>query len=152
MDKKKTLHVTAIKDGTVIDHIPAEHLFKVIRVLGLESISTPMAFGTNMDSKKLDKKGLIKLWNVFLEETDINRIALIAETAVINVIRDYKVVEKKAVTVPNKLYGMAKCVNPKCVTNHENMQTKFTVVNTGEVSLKCDYCDKITDKKNFKFM
>ncbi len=152
MDKKKTLHVNAIKDGTVIDHIPAEHLFKVIKVLGLENIKKPITFGTNMESKKLGSKGLIKLWDVFLEEKDINRIALITETARINVIKDYKVVEKKEITVPEKIYGLAKCVNPKCVTNHENIATQFSVINTGKISLKCDYCEKITEKKNFKIM
>jgi aspartate carbamoyltransferase regulatory subunit len=150
MDKKKILHVNAIKDGTVIDHIPAERLFTVIKVLGLEHIDKPITFGTNMESKKLGHKGLIKLWDVFLEEKDLNRIALITETAGINVIRDYKVVEKKQVTAPDKIYGLATCVNPKCITNHEKIPTRFTVVNKGEISLKCDYCEKITEKSNFK--
>lgn len=152
MDKKKTLHVSAIKNGTVIDHIPAEHLFTVIKVLGLDHIEKPITFGTNMESKKLGRKGLIKISDVYLEEKDINRIALITETAGINVIRNYKVAEKKEITAPKKIFGLAKCVNPKCVTNHEKISTRFTVVNDGEISLKCDYCDKITEKKNFKIM
>lgn len=150
MDKKKMLHVSAIKNGTVIDHIPAEHLFTVIKVLGLDHIDKPITFGTNMESKRLGRKGLIKLSDIFLEEKDLNRIALISETAGINVIRNYKVAEKRKVRAPEKIYGLATCVNPKCITNHENIETRFTVVNKGEISLKCDYCEKITEKKNFK--
>ena len=150
MAKKKTLHVSAIKDGTVIDHIPADQLFTVLKVLGLDHIDKPITFGTNMESKKLGRKGLIKIWDIFLDKEDLNRIALITQKARISEIRDYKVVEKVKITTPEKIEGLAKCVNPKCVTNHENIATRFTVVNGAEIALKCDYCEKITEKKNFK--
>jgi aspartate carbamoyltransferase regulatory subunit len=144
INEDKQLKVSAIKNGTVIDHIPADHLFKVISILGLEKIKTQITFGTNLESKKLGSKAIIKIADVFFLDEDINKIALVAPDAKLNIIKDYKVIEKKLVEVPDKIVGIAKCVNPKCITNNENVPTKFTVVSKKEVSLKCYYCDKIT--------
>ena len=74
MKERKQLVVSAIKDGTVIDHIPAKSLFKVIHILGLDHITNQITFGTNLDSGKLGKKGIIKLSEVFFEKEDLNRI------------------------------------------------------------------------------
>jgi aspartate carbamoyltransferase regulatory subunit len=148
MKERKQLVVSAIKDGTVIDHIPAKDLFKVISILGLDHIETYITFGTNLDSKKLGKKAIIKVSEVFFRQEDINRIALVAPEAKLNIIRDYQVVEKMIVEVPDEITGIAKCVNPMCITNKEEVKTKFQVVNKKEVSLKCHYCEKITDQNN----
>jgi aspartate carbamoyltransferase regulatory subunit len=146
--KDKQLIVSAIKDGTVIDHIPAGSLFKVISILGLDKLDTMVTFGNSLDSKKLGKKGIIKLSNVFFENEDINRIALVAPAAKLNIIRDYQVVEKMKVEIPDEVTGIIKCVNPKCITNHEYVLTRFTVVSKEEVKLKCHYCEKITSQEN----
>lgn len=146
--KDKQLIVSAIKDGTVIDHIPAGSLFKVIAILGLDKLDTMVTFGNSLDSKKLGKKGIIKLANVFFENEDINRIALVAPAAKLNIIRDYQVVEKMKVEIPDEVTGIIKCVNPKCITNHEYVLTRFTVVSKEEVRLKCHYCEKITSQEN----
>lgn len=148
MKDRKQLVVSAIKEGTVIDHIPAKDLFKVISILGLDHIETYITFGTNLDSKKLGKKAIIKVSKVFFRQEDINRIALVAPEAKLNIIRDYQVVEKMIVEVPDEITGIAKCVNPMCITNKEEVKTKFKVVNKKEVSLKCHYCEKITDQNN----
>lgn len=146
----KKLQVSAIKNGTVIDHIPASGLFKVINILGLNKIKTQMTFGSNFESKKLGLKAIIKLADVFFVDDDINKIALIAPEAKLNIIKDYKVVEKKIVEVPDSICGIAKCGNPKCITNHENIKPKFTVVNKKKVALKCHYCEKITDSEQME--
>jgi aspartate carbamoyltransferase regulatory subunit len=145
---RKHLVVSAIKDGTVIDHIPAKDLFKVISILGLDHIETYITFGTNLESKKLKKKAIIKVSEVFFRQEDINRIALVAPEAKLNIIRDYEVVEKMIVEVPDEIIGIAKCVNPMCITNKEDVKTRFYVVNKKDVSLKCHYCEKITDQNN----
>lgn len=150
--KTKILEVSAIKDGTVIDHIPADSLFKVISILRLESIKGMITFGTNLESKRLGKKGIIKLSDVFFQNKDINRIALIARDAKLNIIRDYKVVEKKVVEVPDEISGIAKCVNPMCITNHEKVETKFAVVNKRDIQLRCHYCEKITDREHMEIL
>ncbi len=124
----KKLQVSAIKDGTVIDHIPASSLFKVINILGLDKIEKQITFGTNLESKRLGLKAIIKLADIFFVDKEINKIALVAPEAKLNIIKDYKVVEKKIVEVPDTIKGIAKCGNPKCITNHEGILTKFTVV------------------------
>ena len=146
--KDKQLSVTAIKEATVIDHIPSESLFKVITILGLDQLDTLITFGNSLESKKLGKKGIIKVSNVFFSTEDINKIALIAPSAKLNIIREYEVVDKVKVEIPDKVQGIIKCVNPKCITNHETVTTKFTVVSKNPIQLKCHYCEKITSKDN----
>jgi aspartate carbamoyltransferase regulatory subunit len=152
MKEPKQLSVSAIENGTVIDHIPATNLFKVIQILGLDRIENQITFGTNLDSKKLGKKAIIKIEGVFFEDEDINRIALVAPDAKLNIIRDYEVVEKKVVEVPDIIVGIAKCMNPKCITNFENVTTRFRVVSKKIVSLKCHYCEKITNQENLQII
>ncbi|MGB9746288.1 MAG: aspartate carbamoyltransferase regulatory subunit [Bacteroidales bacterium] len=152
MNDKKHLMVSAIKDGTVIDHIPAKNLFKVISILGLNKIENQITFGTNLESKKLGKKAIIKIANLFFPEEDINKIALVAPDAKLNIIRDYAVVEKKVVQVPDEIVGIVKCFNPQCITNHEKITTRFTVIQKKEVALKCHYCEKITDQEHIEIL
>ncbi len=142
------MEVSAIKDGTVIDHIPADSLFNVISILGLDTIDNKITFGTNLESKKLGRKAIIKLSEVFFRDTDINKIALVAPEAKLNIIKNYKVVEKKIVEVPNDIVGIVKCMNPQCVTNSEQIITRFKVVSKKDIQLKCHYCEKITDKEH----
>ena len=144
--KKLKLKVSAISEGTVIDHIPSENLFKVISILELDKTANMITFGANLDSEKLGTKAIIKVSNQFFEDDDINRIALIAPNAKLNIIRDYEVVEKKVVRVPDEVIGIVKCFNPKCITNHEAITTSFAVVSKEPLALKCLYCEKITHK------
>ncbi|MDX2414779.1 MAG: aspartate carbamoyltransferase regulatory subunit [Bacteroidales bacterium] len=152
MKEPKQLSVSAIENGTVIDHIPAKNLFKVIQILGLDHIDNPITFGSNLSSRKLGKKAIVKLADIFFEDDDINRIALVAPQAKLNIIRDYEVVEKSVVEVPEEIIGIAKCMNPKCVTNYEKVLTKFKVVSKDNVSLKCHYCEKITDQEHLQIL
>lgn len=142
--KKLKLKVSAIKEGTVIDHIPAKNLFEVISILGLDKIENQITFGTNLESGKLGAKAIIKVSDRFFENDEINKIALIAPHAKLNIIRDYEVVEKKVVEIPDSILGIVKCFNPKCITNNEYINTRFKVVSTEPISLKCRYCEKIT--------
>ncbi|MCA1756192.1 MAG: aspartate carbamoyltransferase regulatory subunit [Bacteroidales bacterium] len=152
MKEPKQLNVSAIENGTVIDHIPASNLFKVIQILGLDSINNMITFGTNLESKKLGKKAIIKLAGIYFEDDDINRIALVAPEAKLNIIKDYEVIEKSVVVVPDEIRGIARCVNPKCITNFESVETKFRVMNKKSVSLKCHYCEKITDQDHLQIV
>ncbi|SHE65884.1 aspartate carbamoyltransferase regulatory subunit [Mariniphaga anaerophila] len=142
--KKLKLKVSAIKEGTVIDHIPAQNLFKVISILGLNKIPNQITFGTNLESEKLGSKAIIKVSDKFFEDDEINKIALIAPHAKLNIIRDYGVVEKKVVEIPKVITGIVKCFNPKCITNHEKITTCFDVISTSPIALKCKYCEKHT--------
>ncbi|MFH2140834.1 MAG: aspartate carbamoyltransferase regulatory subunit [Bacteroidota bacterium] len=153
MEKRVELKVSAIKDGTVIDHIPAKSLFKVISILDLEKIDTQISFGTNFESKKLGKKGIIKISNKFPDTNDLNKISLIAPEAKINIIKDYEVIKKTTVEVPDHIQGIVRCMNPKCVTNNENVKQKFSVIKkSNQITLRCHYCEKYTDQENFEII
>lgn len=142
--KDKQLIVNAIRNGTVIDHIPAKNLFKVISILNLERIDSQITFGTNMESKKLGSKAIVKIEDKYFLDEEINKIALVAPQAKLNIIRDYEVIEKRIVEVPDSITGIIRCVNPQCITNNEEVKTKFVVISKNEVALKCYYCEKIT--------
>ena len=146
--KDKQLSVSAIKEGTVIDHIPASVLFKVVSILKLDKLETMITIGNSLGSNRLGKKGIIKLSKVFFKDDEINKIALVAPCAKLNIIQDYDVVEKRVVEIPDEINSIAKCVNPKCITNNEKVSTRFEVVSKAEVKLKCHYCEKITDQDN----
>jgi aspartate carbamoyltransferase regulatory subunit len=150
--KDNKLEVSAIENGTVIDHIPANVLFKVITILNLDKIDKQITFGTNLISKKLGKKAIIKLSDTFFIDKEINKIALVAPEAKLNIIRNYSVVEKKIVEVPEEIIGIAKCMNPKCITNNEKITTRFNVVSKKDVKLKCRYCEKITDQAHMEIV
>jgi len=152
MVKDKELQVRAIKNGTVIDHIPDNQLFKVIKVLGLQKVDNMITFGRGYESGKFGKKAIIKIADKFLEDEDINKLSMVAPAAKINIIKDFSVVEKKVVQVPDEVKGIVKCVNPMCITNHEAIPTKFKVVNKENISLKCHYCEKITDNENMRIV
>ena len=147
----KELKVSAIENGTVIDHIPTENLFKVITILGLDKTGTQITFGANLDSKKLGKKAIIKVSEVFFEDHEINKISLVAPQARLNVIREFEVVEKSDVTIPDRIIGIVKCFNPQCITNNEAVTTHFEVQNKKNVALKCHYCEKLTTQDELKF-
>lgn len=144
MNKKERL-VAAIENGTVIDHIPADKTYQVMNLLELQTLSTPVTIGNNFISKKVGKKGIIKVSNKFFSDEEISRLSVVAPKIVLNIIKDYEVVEKKTVETPDELRGIVKCNNPKCITNNEPMDTVFHVVDKAQGVLKCHYCDKEQD-------
>lgn len=142
MSNKTERQVAAIKNGTVIDHIPAEKTYQVVNLLQLETLETPVTIGYNYPSNKIGRKGIIKVSDKFFTDEEISRLSVVAQNVVLNIIHDYEVVEKKTVKTPDELRGIVKCNNPKCITNNEPMNTVFHVVNKEKGILKCLYCDK----------
>jgi aspartate carbamoyltransferase regulatory subunit len=105
-----------------------------------------ITIGNNLFSKKMGSKGVIKIADKFFKEDEINRIALVAPHVVLNIIRDYEVAEKKYVSLPEKIVGIVKCNNPKCISNNEPMLSRFYVTDREDVTLKCHYCERKIDK------
>ena len=135
--------VASICNGTVIDHIPSDKLFKVAALLHLDTMESPITIGNNFPSKVLSRKGIIKIADHFFDGDIVNRIALIAPNVHLNVIRDYKVVEKKSVELPSEIVGIVRCSNPKCITNNEPMPTRFSALQGHEKGvLQCAYCGR----------
>lgn len=149
---KKELQVAAIENGTVIDHIPSEKTYEVARLLHLTDIDVPTLIGYNLPSKRLGRKGIIKITNKYFTDEEISRLSVIAPNVVLNIIKDYEVVEKKMVVTPNELHGIIKCNNPKCITNNEPIETFFTVIDKEKGIVKCHYCDKEQDINNVELV
>lgn len=131
-----------MENGTVIDHIPSEKLFTVVSLLGIQEMTNNITIGFNLASKKLGKKGIIKVADRFFTDEEINRIAVVAPNVKLNIIRNYEVVEKREVVLPDELRGIVKCANPKCITNNEPMPTRFHVIDKENCVIKCHYCEK----------
>jgi len=141
----RTLLVSQIRDGTVIDHITAGEALNVLTILGIGGTTTEsLSIATNVASRKEGKKDILKIERRELRKEEVDRIALIAPHATINIIRDYEVVEKKGVTVPPVIRGVVKCPNPGCISNaNEPIESSFEVLGKG---LHCCYCDWMITK------
>jgi len=140
-ERRKELQVAALCNGTAIDHIPPSVVFKVVSLLELDKLENPITIGNNFESKKMEAKGIIKIADKYFEEDVVNKIALIAPNVVLNIIKDYGVVEKKRVVLPKTIKGIVKCNNPKCITNNEPMTTRFEVIDCNNTELRCHYCN-----------
>lgn len=139
--KKKELAVAALECGTVIDHIPSDVLFKAVRLLGIENLDKNVTIGHNLASSRLGRKGIIKVADTIFPDEVINRIAVIAPSAVINIIEDYEVVSKQPVTLPDEVVDIVRYSNPKCISRNEPMRSRFHVIGRNPVVLRCRYCD-----------
>lgn len=137
----KELKVPAIEEGTVIDHIPAKVTLKVVDILKLRD--ELVTIGINLKSKKLGKKGIVKIADKELSKKEFDRIALVAPKATINIIKNYKPVKKIQVEVPDIIEGILTCINPHCITRHQKIKTKFNVLNKAPLEVKCHYCETI---------
>ena len=151
-NNKPALQVSALCNGTVIDHIPADKLFAVVNLLDIPAMSNNVTIGYNLESKKLGKKGLIKIADRFFTDDEINKISVIAPNVVLNTIKDYNVVQKREVKMPDEIHDIIKCNNLNCITNNEPMETHFYVANRETHTLKCRYCEKEVNLDNIKLL
>ena len=149
---KEELQVAALQNGTVIDHIPTDKVFTIVSLLGLKNSELNITIGNNLPSKKLGKKGIIKVADRFFSDEEISRLSVVAPNAQLNIIHNYEVVEKKQVIMPDVVKGIVKCGNPKCITNNEPMTTIFHVVCKENGILKCHYCEKEQNKDKVKLV
>ncbi|MEM2419778.1 MAG: aspartate carbamoyltransferase regulatory subunit [Candidatus Bathyarchaeia archaeon] len=144
------LYVSKIKDGTVIDHITGGHALDVIKILGITGKENRIiTIAMNVPSKRFKIKDIVKIEGRELNSKEVHKIALLAPHATINIIRNYKVVEKQRVKLPSIIEGIVKCANPACVSNSsEPVQPKFYVKSEEPLILKCHYCGYMMDKND----
>jgi len=142
-DEMKPMKIPRIKDGTVIDHIPSGNALKVLRILKIPKLDTnTVSVAINVKSK-MGKKDIVKVENRELGREEVDKIALIAPKATINIIRDYEVAEKHRVEIPDELTGIARCQNPTCISNAgEPVQSRFIVTDKETPRIKCYYCQR----------
>ncbi len=140
---EKELKVAALRNGTVIDHIPADKLFQVVSILQLKYSNIPITIGNNLESKHIGTKGIIKIADRILSDDETGKIALVAPNATINIIKEYQVVEKLPLVPGDEVHDLVHCANPVCITNHQPVPTNFYVIKEeGRVKLKCRYCER----------
>lgn len=137
----KEMRVPAIANGTVIDHIPPNVTLKIVDILDVHR--ELLTIGMNLESSKYRKKGIIKIADKFLTEEETNKIAIIAPTATINIINDYNQTSKFSPKLPEFVEGIVRCTNPNCITNNEQVRTKFWVVDKENIKIKCNYCERV---------
>lgn len=147
----KTLSVSAIHNGTVIDHINSGQAFRIVNLLKLQDKKYKVTIGINLPSKRLKLKDLIKIENHILTKDEANDITIFAPEATINVIRDFEVTEKIITSLPSHIRGIFICPNPACVTQNEPVESYFNIENNGKVILlACKYCEKSFDRNQVK--
>ena len=145
--KKKELKIPLIKDGTVIDHITAGQAVKVLHILGIpeKTLDSIVSVAMNVRSK-IGKKDIVKVENRELKPEEVNKIALIAPKATINIIRDYEVAKKYKVDLPEEIVGIVRCPNPNCISNtKEPVESRFRVISKDPIRIKCCYCEREPD-------
>jgi len=145
---ERELRVSKIRNGTVIDHISGGYALDVVKMLGITGREgRVMTIAVNVPSKRFGVKDVVKVEGRALNAREVNRIALVAPHATINIIRDYCVVEKLEVKLPRVIEGLVKCVNPACVSNSEEPAVaKFYVEVEEPLLLKCHYCGGMLEK------
>jgi len=140
---KGEMNVSAIRNGTVIDHIESDATFKVADILQVQRQDSMVLVGMNLASGRLGKKGIIKIEDRELTTDEVNKIALIAPQATLNIISDYRVVRKTRVELPRHIERIVKCFNPRCITNQQPVTTRFEVIEFSPPALRCCYCERI---------
>jgi len=147
---ERTLLIRKIENGTVIDHITAGYALDVLRILGIRGREgNVISIAMNVPSRKLGRKDIVKIEDRELRPEEVDRIALIAPQATINIIRDFAVAEKKRVTLPEVIVGIVKCANPTCISNsNEPVTPQLNVVQRSPLLLRCHYCGTIMEKED----
>jgi len=145
MTVDRELRVQKIRDGVVIDHLRAGTALKILEMLGItgkEGFIITIAM--NVPSQKLGTKDIIKIEGRYLSPAEVSKIALIAPRATLNIIKDYQVVRKERLALPDEITGIIRCSNPTCITNHEQqIQSRFRVISREPLRIKCEYCETL---------
>lgn len=143
MMNQTRLSIEAIKDGTVIDHIPVGQGLNILRQFKLLHSGNAVTVGFNLSSQSSGSKDIIKIAGHFLDDAAANRLALFAPRATVNDIENFKVVRKRMLTLPEVITEVFCCPNSNCASHGEPVQSRFTVqLSHGETRLRCHYCEK----------
>lgn len=144
-----TLKISKIKDGTVIDHVPAGVAFKVLSILKIDELhEDSVSLGIRVPSGKMGQKDVIKIENRYLERLEVDKISFVAPQASISIVRDYNITEKYVVEVPEKILGIIRCINPNCITNsREPVNSEFNIITKHPIMIRCAYCERSMNER-----
>ncbi|MEK0345019.1 MAG: aspartate carbamoyltransferase regulatory subunit [Nitrosopumilus sp.] len=151
--EQSELMVRRIKEGTVIDHIDEGKGLQVLNALGIDGRDGSLiTIALNVPSGKFKKKDIIKVENKFLKDDDTNKLAVIVPNATINIIKNYKLVEKRRVSLPNEVDRIFRCSNPECITNStEHIESIMDVIDKEGRVLRCRYCSRVLDVNQLRY-
>jgi len=142
---EKGLYIKPIRSGTTIDHLPAGTALKVLKIVGKAENAITVAI--RVPSRKLGVKDLVFVENKLLSEEQLAKIALIAPNATVNIIENNEVKQKIHLQTPKEVRGLLECINPNCITNKENLPSKFYISEQG--TAKCHYCERIMTREEY---
>lgn len=144
------MQVSAVRSGTVIDHLGPRTAFKALKILGVAADATVL-IGVNLDSSKLGKKDILKIEGRELTDAEMNKVALLSPEATFSIIRDFKVVKKFRPTLPDQVDGLIRCVNPACITQDPRVTGRFLVVAKSPLKLRCYFCERSIRESEIEF-
>lgn len=150
MSSREELHVRKIRDGTVIDHIAPGHALDVLRILGINGREgVVVSIAMNVSSKRFGKKDVVKIEERQLAPPELDRIALIAPNATINLVNDFDVIKKEKVRLPDMITGIVRCANPACISNsREPVASSFRVESSEPLRIRCRFCGRTMEKSD----
>jgi aspartate carbamoyltransferase regulatory subunit len=150
LQARQELYVRKIKDGTVIDHITPGFALDVLRILGIDGKGGAVVTAAiNVESKRQQRKDIVKIQDRELKPSEVDKIALIAPKATINIIRNYEVASKKEVELPQTIRGIMKCDNRSCISNsREPVEAQFRVDQREPIRLRCYFCGHIMERED----
>ena len=151
-EAKHELKISAIGEGTVIDHIPSDATFKVAEILDLAHHNGVVSIATNLGSRRMGKKGIVKVGGKSLTQEEVNKIAIVAPDATVNLIKDFNVKEKAKVKLHEVVNNVVRCSNPVCITNSEQVPTRFYVLKKDPLKIKCHYCERSIGKDEIEIV
>jgi len=144
----RKLKVSAINNGTVIDHILPGKAYAVVKILHLEKYNETVTIASNVCSGKTERKDIVKIENRALSAEEVSSIALISPEATVNIIKNYDVIEKGKIALPEVRESIIPCTNPLCITNHEKVRTRFKIMEKTPLLIRCEYCERTMDEKD----
>ena len=151
MSEHTEYKVTALEQGTVIDHLPPGTALKTLEVLGYQDGGLVLV-GMYLESRKWGKKDIVKIENKELTATEVAKIALLGPHTTISIIRDYRVVEKLPVVLTDTIHDVVRCPNPTCITNHNTVRTRFLVVRPEPLRVRCHYCERVVEENELELL
>lgn len=147
----KTLSVSAIQNGTVIDHIKSGNALRIISLLGLLKQGNRVTIGLNLPSKRIGKKDLIKIEELALSPEQANELVIFAPQVTINIVKNFEVIEKIKTHLPSHINDVFICPNVLCISQEKHLETKFYIEEHGkQVNVTCHYCERTFDRDQLK--
>jgi len=136
------LNITGLYEGVVLDHIKAGKSMEIYKYLGLGKLDCQVAIIKNARSSKMGRKDIIKIEGP-IENLDLDILGYIDHNITVNIVRDSKIVEKRSLSLPNRLTNVIHCKNPRCITSVEQeLPQVFYLADKEKQIYRCQYCEE----------